>query len=148
MIAKNVSRFCSDDISLIENYEAALNDQTQTWHLHHRLELTLNGEFAHTKADLIRLEMYYNRPANELIFLTPSEHMKLHNTPKGRKPSLISEKEIDERKEQTIKNRIRKKDKSTDRIAKEIQRTRDKWKKSTWNICRRDEKLKFLIENT
>lgn len=75
--------FCKDDISKIENYDKAVADTTQTWHLHHRLELTLNGEFAHSKADLIRLKMYYNRPYFELIFMPRSEHVRLHM--KGKK---------------------------------------------------------------
>ena len=42
----NAHRFCRDDISKIENYDKAINDTTQTWEIHHRLELTLEGEFA------------------------------------------------------------------------------------------------------
>ena len=33
-----VKKFCCEDISLIENYEQALNDQTQMWECHHRKE--------------------------------------------------------------------------------------------------------------
>lgn len=76
---KCAKSFCKDDISKIENYDKAVADTTKTWDLHHRLELTLDGEFAHTKADLIRLDMYYNRPYFELIFLKQSEHLKMHN---------------------------------------------------------------------
>ena len=72
-------KICKDDISKIENYELAKNDTTQTWDCHHRLELTIDGEFAHSRADLIRLDMYYHRPYFELIFLTPSDHLRLHN---------------------------------------------------------------------
>ena len=73
-----VKKFCKDDISKIENYELAVKDKSM-WHCHHRLELTLNNEKAHSKEDLIRLEMYYNRPYFELIFLKSSDHRKLHN---------------------------------------------------------------------
>lgn len=72
------NKFCKDDISKIENYDKAISDTTQTWECHHKLELTLNGEFAHTKKELIRLEIYYDRPYFELIFLTKSEHSSLH----------------------------------------------------------------------
>ena len=34
--AKN---YCSEDISLIENYDKAVNDKEQTWHCHHRREI-------------------------------------------------------------------------------------------------------------
>ena len=75
--------FCKDDISKIENYDKAIADTTQTWHCHHRLELTLEREFAHSKEELKRLGMYYHRPYFELIFLTNSEHNRLHHKGKN-----------------------------------------------------------------
>ena len=78
MIAKNLKRICKDDISKIENYEQAINDKENMWICHHRLELTLDGEYAHSAKELDRLGMYYNRPYFELIFLTKTEHGKLH----------------------------------------------------------------------
>ena len=71
-------KYCRDDISKIENYDKAIADKTQTWHLHHRLELTLDGEFALTHKQLKMHDMYYNRPYYELIFLTRAEHIRLH----------------------------------------------------------------------
>lgn len=79
---QKVHRFCKDDISKIENYDKAIADTAQTWDYHHRLELTLNGEFAHSREELKRLGMYYNRPYFELIFLTTTEHQRLHKTRK------------------------------------------------------------------
>ena len=73
---KNVKNFCKDDISLIDNYEKAINDKTQTWDCHHRRETVLS------RKDLIEIGEYYNRPACELIFFTHSEHMKLHHLDK------------------------------------------------------------------
>lgn len=73
-----IKQVCKDDPSLIENYDKAINDDTQMWVLHHRLELTLDGEYAHSREELIRLGMYYHRPYYELIFLTKSDHQKLH----------------------------------------------------------------------
>lgn len=75
---RQANSYCKDDISKIENYDKAIADTTQTWHLHHRLELTLDGEFAHSRDELKRLGMYYNRPYFELIFMTNSEHVRLH----------------------------------------------------------------------
>lgn len=75
---KQAKRFCRDDIRKIENYQQAINDTTQTWVCHHRLGLTLDGEFAHSAEELMRLGMYYGRPYFELMFLTESEHKKLH----------------------------------------------------------------------
>ncbi len=71
-------KFCKDDITKIENYDKAKNDPNEIWDLHHRLELTLDGEFAHSRDELKRLDMYYKRPYFELIFLTHSEHARLH----------------------------------------------------------------------
>ena len=79
-------RYCYEDISRIPNYEQAIADTTQVWDLHHRLELTVNGEFAHTPQELIEMDMYYNRPAGELIFLTHAEHNRLHRNAERSNP--------------------------------------------------------------
>ena len=76
---RRVRKYCRDDISKIENYDKAIADTTQTWQCHHRLELTLDGEFALTTEQLKMHDMYYHRPYYELIFLTPSEHRRLHS---------------------------------------------------------------------
>ena len=70
---RSAKSFCRDDISLIENYDKAIADDTQTWHCHHRRETIFS------KSDLIEIGEYYNRPACELIFLTPLEHIRLHH---------------------------------------------------------------------
>lgn len=67
-------KFCSDDITQIENYEQAINDTTNIWDCHHRLETNLNL----SRQELIDRDLYYNRPACELIFLTHAEHTSLH----------------------------------------------------------------------
>lgn len=75
-IRSRVERYCSEPIENIENYEQAVNDPTQTWHCHHRLEI--QGPFKNSRELLKRCGMYYNVPASQLIFLTPSEHSRLH----------------------------------------------------------------------
>lgn len=67
--------YCKEDISKIENYDKAVADTSQTWHCHHRTEIWWNCSVN----DLIENECYYNRKARELIFLTPSDHRRLHN---------------------------------------------------------------------
>lgn len=106
MISKyHIKEYCRDDISLIENYNKAITDTEQMWECHHRLELTLDGEYAHSKADLKRLGMYYNRPYFELIFLTKSEHNSIHSNTeevrrnrseaqKGKKLSIETKRKI------------------------------------------------------
>ena len=70
-------KFCCEDLSLIENYDMAIADTTQTWHCHHRGEVLPCGRFS--IADLKKFGLYFNRPAAELIFLTPFAHRQLHN---------------------------------------------------------------------
>ena len=70
-------RYCKD-YENIENYEAAKKDNFKCWHCHHRLE-THNSDGERrlvdiSKKELIALGMYYDRPAEELIFLTVKEH--------------------------------------------------------------------------
>lgn len=62
----------------IENYEKAKAANFKGWHCHHRLELHPDGSIRFTKESLIKLDLYTNRPASELIFLTSKEHTKLH----------------------------------------------------------------------
>ena len=77
MINENcVKAYCSEDISLIENYALAIADTTQTWDCHHRGEILPCGRFSPN--DLTKFGLYFNRPASELIFLTKAEHSSLH----------------------------------------------------------------------
>lgn len=80
---KCAKNFCCEDLSLIENYELAINDTTQTWECHHRGEILPCGRY--TPKDLIKFGLYYSRPASELIFLTKAEHTRLHfkGVPRG-----------------------------------------------------------------
>jgi len=72
--------FCQTP-ELIENYEQAINDETQTWECHHRDEVKIlpSGiEVRRSREELIENGRYYNCPPNELIFLTKAEHTKIH----------------------------------------------------------------------
>ena len=71
-------RYCSEEISLIENYQAAISDQTKMWEIHHRRECDENGKTLFTCKQLVEMNLYFKRPASELIFVTKSMHMKLH----------------------------------------------------------------------
>ena len=74
----NAKWFCSEDIALIENYQEAISDQTKMWDVHHRRECDENGRTLFTKKQLIEMNLYLNRPASELVFVTRSMHWKLH----------------------------------------------------------------------
>ena len=56
---------------LIENYEKAMADNTQTWDCHHRMEKYF------PQKTLIAIGWYYDVEPEELIFLTPTEHNKV-----------------------------------------------------------------------
>ena len=71
-----VGRYCCEDISHIENYDKAMADTEQTWHCHHRAEILPCGNYS--AASLKSQGMYWHRTASELIFLTESDHRKLH----------------------------------------------------------------------
>ncbi|MCQ2087779.1 MAG: hypothetical protein MJZ37_06940 [Bacilli bacterium] len=62
----------------IENYEAAKKDNFVDWDIHHRLAMDLEGNEVNSRDSLKRLDMYYNRPYFELIYLRHSEHRILH----------------------------------------------------------------------
>ena len=83
---------------LIENYDKAVADNTQVWDCHHRLEThSSDGEKRFvdiSRAELIALNMYYDRPAEELIFLKSAEHKSLHN--KSKEKSKETRKKISE----------------------------------------------------
>ena len=68
-------KYCKEDITLIKNYAEAVADKTKTWICHH-----INGEpfTGFCKKDLIKMNMYNNRPASELMFVTRSEHRTIH----------------------------------------------------------------------
>ena len=81
----SAKKFCNEDISLIENYKKAIADSNQMWDCHHRREITI------PKKQLLELGEYFNRPAEELIFLTKAEHRSLHNTLKFKGKPLPEE---------------------------------------------------------
>ena len=48
------------------------------WDVHHRRECDENGRTLFTRKQLKEMNLYFNRPATELIFVTRSMHWKLH----------------------------------------------------------------------
>lgn len=70
--------YCSEDIALIENYQEAISDEERIWDIHHRRECDENGKTLFTKKQLKEMNLYFNRPASELMFVTRAMHWKLH----------------------------------------------------------------------
>lgn len=94
MYKKTSAAFCDDSLSNIEGFEKASTDMTQWYVLHHRLE-TERGLSAR---QLIEMDLYYARPASELIFITRKEHARIHGEarrkpkqPKVKQPKIIVE---------------------------------------------------------
>lgn len=93
--------YCCESLENVENYEKAKADNFEGWHLHHRLEThTSDGKkrlVDISMKELKALGMYWHRPANELLFIKATEHIKLHNTgKKGLKCSDETKKKIAE----------------------------------------------------
>ena len=82
----HAKKFCEEDISLIENYEQAVNDKNNKCDCHPRL-----GE-QYSRKYLIENGLYKKRPASELIFILEEEHRRFHNN--GRKASEDTKKKM------------------------------------------------------
>lgn len=67
--------YLEGDETLIENYDKAIADKSQMWVCHHRRELDPDRK---TINELIELGLYWNQPPEALIFMTKSDHMRLH----------------------------------------------------------------------
>lgn len=66
--------YCSEPIEKIENYEKAVEDTKQIWDCHHIWETMLG----YSREELIEMNEYYGIPAQNLIFLTRTEHKRIH----------------------------------------------------------------------
>jgi hypothetical protein len=80
--AWNVSHPFCKELEKVENYELAKADNFVGWDRHHRLE-THNSDGEKRLVDLSiaelkALDMYYDRPPEEIIWLRSSEHTRLH----------------------------------------------------------------------
>ena len=80
-------KFCKNSEN-IENYQKAKADNFKGWCCHHRKGVDIPTE------ELKALGMYYNRPPEELIFLTRSEHTSLHQ--KGEKNNMYGKHHSDD----------------------------------------------------
>ena len=93
---------------LIENYSKAIADNSEIWACHHRLEThNSNGERRLVDilgTELIALGLYYDRPPEELIFLTQTEHMRLHRI--GKPGAMKDKHHSDETKKKMSESHI------------------------------------------
>ena len=94
-MSQNFKRYCKEP-EKIENYEAAAADNFKGWECHHRLE-THNSDGIRRDVDISHKElkalgMYYNRPPEELIFLTIKEHHALRRVSDSTRKKLSEAK--------------------------------------------------------
>ena len=73
----NWHNFCAEPLHKIEHYEEALAEGFAGWCMHHRLEIQPDGTKM-SKKQLIDKDLYYERPASELVFMRRGEHISLH----------------------------------------------------------------------
>lgn len=85
-------RYCSEDISLIENYNQAIADKEKMWDIHHRRECDGEGKTLFTGKQLIEMNVYYKRPAEELMFVTRSMHSKIHREHRVKVGKIVGKK--------------------------------------------------------
>ena len=69
---KKLKKYCREPIENIKGYREAV-ELDGRYHCHHINELTF------TKDELKRMNMYYQRPASELIIMSNSEHKAWHD---------------------------------------------------------------------
>lgn len=93
MSRKLYNKICTN-IEAVINYDKAKADDFKGWCLHHVLETHTSDWICRphnarlSRDELIAMDMYYNRPPTEFIFLTKAEHNRLHNySKKGKKMS-------------------------------------------------------------
>ena len=91
---------------LIENYDKAIADTTQTWTVHHRKE-----EF-YSQKELKERGEYYDVPPEDLIFLTVSDHTKIDSKCKRQSKAMKGKKHSEEHKRKLSEAQKNRKDQS------------------------------------
>ena len=132
-------KYCCEDLSMVENYEEAMNSKDR-WCIHHRLEThNSDGEKRSifiSKAELIALGMYYNRPASELIFMKLSDHLILHREfdRKGKLHSEETKRKMSEAKKHMTEETKRKMSEAAKgrTFSEETKRKLSEAKKRSW----------------
>lgn len=138
MISKNITAFCIN-FQQIENYNAAINDKNETWHCHHRLEL--RDDYINTREELKMMNLYYDRPPEELIFMRSKDHMKLHQnhekSMEHRRKKLLEYHHGPDWSEEDQENFVRKRNRrhcnkwrkqNRDKYNKVMRNAQDKWR--------------------
>ena len=72
-------KYCCEPLELVENYQQALAENFKGWCMHHRREIQPDGTRMSVQ-ELIDQNLYFHRPASELVFMRREEHSFLHST--------------------------------------------------------------------
>lgn len=99
--------YCSEPIDKIEHYEEALAEDFAGWCIHHRLEIQPDGT-SMSRQELKDKDLYFNRPASELVFMRCEEHTSLHHKGKH-KPEEHRKKIAEACKGRTLSEETRRK---------------------------------------
>lgn len=83
---KQAKWFCCEDISLIKNYEEAVNS-SEKWHCHHKLGLYFDVQWLKDNG------FYYKQRAEMLVFMKHDEHLRLHGNGKSSRLGKFNSKE-------------------------------------------------------
>lgn len=77
-VASGVPVFAPGELHKVQNYDIAHEQGFYGWHLHHRRGYIRKESTGMPRNDLILNNLYYARPADELVFLTQEDHLKAH----------------------------------------------------------------------
>ena len=81
MTNSHLNYYCCEPLELVENYQQAEAEKFKGWCIHHRLEIKPDGTRVSVQ-ELKDKNLYFHRPASELVFMKVCEHMTLHRTGK------------------------------------------------------------------
>ena len=70
------TKYCREPLEQIENFKAAEAENFVNWVVHHRAEILPCGNFSVN--DLKCHNLYFGRPASELIFMRDHDHRSMH----------------------------------------------------------------------
>lgn len=85
---KRKDRCYCDEFWLIENYDKAIADTSQTWICHHKKEIS--DKLTHK--ELKEMNLLYHRQPEELIFVTAKEHAAIHDFKSNLKRDIAGNK--------------------------------------------------------
>lgn len=87
MLPDTLKKYCCEDFTKIEGYSEAVESES-LYDIHHKLET--NPDSYYTKKELIEQNLYYNRPASELMLIEHNEHVRLHVRFRKEHPDLMN----------------------------------------------------------